>query len=340
MRRHRWLYWIKVLAGVALVVILFQKINQRDSILAILRVVDWMKVGICAALVIPNISVAYLKWHYLLKKRFNDVSRREVFGSLLFGYTLGLITPGRLGELGRGLFFQDKDRLTITGLNVLDKVASQVVIITLGGFALLYMLVTGQGAWHFSNAIWIFSIGVALLLGLWMIVLNPRLIQKLTRRLQARFSAASKLRSLIAAFDNLSFQDSAVVLGLSLLWYLLIIFQYHIVVSAFTDVSVGESYLAVSAMLLIKTLLPFTFGDLGIREGVAMYFYSRFSIPEAAVFNASLLIFLFNLLLPALCGIYYVFQLKETMVESPEPLDEPAEEILSQPFSGGKWPLR
>ena len=67
----------------------------------------------------------------------------------------------------------------------------------------------------------------------------------------------------------------------------------------------------VSAMLFVKTLLPVTFGDLGIREGIAVFFYGFFAVSEAAVFNASLLIFVLNFLLPALLGTFYLFKLRE-----------------------------
>jgi uncharacterized membrane protein YbhN (UPF0104 family) len=58
-------------------------------------------------------------------------------------------------------------------------------------------------------------------------------------------------------------------------------------------------------------LLPVTFGDLGVREGAAVFFYGLFNVPEAAVFNTALLIFLINFLLPALSGSVYLFKLRE-----------------------------
>ncbi|NIV10212.1 MAG: hypothetical protein GWN62_02575, partial [Aliifodinibius sp.] len=66
------------------------------------------------------------KWRYLLRIRFSDISNRETFNSLLFGITLGMVTPGNLGELGRGLFFQDKSKTVITGLTVVDKLSNML----------------------------------------------------------------------------------------------------------------------------------------------------------------------------------------------------------------------
>ncbi len=310
MKNHRWIYWLKLLAGIILIFILYQKINRREPILEAFRVTDWSNIALCIGLLIPNIGLAFLKWRYLLKNRFANVSNREVFGSLMFGYTLGLITPGRIGELGRGLFFTDKNKLTVTGLNLLDKAANQIIVFTLGGAALGLMLIQRKLG-EISHPRLLFVGSLAVLLVLWLVMLNPRRIRALLHRFSRRFSPRSKIHAFIAALDHVTLKDSLAVLALSFTWIMVITVQYHILVLAFTPVSWWDSLEAVSAVLFVKTFLPFTFGDLGVREGVAIYFYSRFGISSAAVFNASLLVFLINFLAPALCGVYYLFQVRE-----------------------------
>ena len=310
MKNNRWIYWLKLLAGIVLLIVLYRKISQRDSIIEAFQVTDWFNIFLCALLLIPNIFLAFLKWFYLLKNRFENVSAKETFGSLLFGYTLGLMTPGRLGELGRGLFFTNRNKFTVTGLNLLDKFANQIVFFTLGGTAIT-LLVFNHQILEINQVLPWMGAGWLIILSLWFLVLNPFLVRKLLQRLNRRFSGESQIQALIAAYDKITFKDSVVVLGLSLLWVFVITYQYHILVLAFTGVSLWDSFQAVNATLLIKTLLPFTFGDLGIREGVAVFFYSQFRVSSAAVFNASLLVFLINFLIPAVSGIYYVFQLRE-----------------------------
>jgi uncharacterized protein (TIRG00374 family) len=310
MKNNRWIYWLKLFAGIVLLIILYQKINRRESILEAFLVTDWLNIVFCGLLLIPNVFLAFLKWRYLLKNRFSGVSDREAFGSLLFGYTLGLITPGRLGELGRGLFFTNKNKLTVTGLNILDKLANQVIFFTLGGVALT-LFVFQQSIWDAQQALPLLLTGGMLILIVWMLILSPARVKKILQKISRKSAPGAKIHALITAYDFITLKDIIVVLGLSLLWTLVIIVQYHILVLAFTKVSLWESLLAVSAILLVKTLLPFTFGDLGIREGVAIFFYSLFQVSASGVFNASLLVFLINFLTPAVSGIYYVFQLRE-----------------------------
>ncbi|NIV04357.1 MAG: hypothetical protein GWN16_13725, partial [Calditrichae bacterium] len=123
---------------------------------------------------------------------------------------------------------------------------------------------------------------------LWVVILNPTSVKVILAKLSARRPPNSKIRALITAFDNFTFKDSIRILGLSFLWIMVIALQYHVLVLAFTDVYFWESLQAVTATLFVKTLLPFTFGDLGIREGIAIFFYSQFQVSSVAVFNASL----------------------------------------------------
>ncbi len=310
MTKHKWIYWVKLITGILIVAFLYREVNRRESIIQALQNTDLVNVLICLLLLIPNIFLAYLKWRYLLKHRYPDTPSREVFGSLMFGYTLGLVTPGRLGELGRGLFFQGKDRLVITGLNVLDKAANQVVVFTLGGTALALMIAQKQ-LFHLTFPAALLGAGAVLIALFWLILLNPGRVRRLLAGFRKRLRPESKLGVMLSAYDHLTRKDTLIVLLLTGLWFLVILFQYHVLVRAFTDVSFLQSWQAVSATLFVKTLLPLTFGDLGIRESVSVYFYSQFAVSQAAVFNASLLIFLINFLLPALSGIYYVFQLRE-----------------------------
>ncbi len=91
---------------------------------------------------------------------------------------------------------------------------------------------------------------------------------------------------------------------LSGLFYICYIIQYALLVSAFS----GNLYLlkymwAGSLLFFIKTFIPpLTYGDLGIREGVSVYFITKLGESAASGLNASLFLFIINLLIPSLAG--------------------------------------
>ena len=208
MKKNRWIYWIKIIAGIALVIFLYQKINERESIVEAFRLASWKNICIGFLLVIPNLYIAYLKWRFILKKRFDDIKRGDVFGSLLLGYTLGLITPGRLGELARSIFFQDRNRTHITGLNLLDKAANQVIIFTLGMLSLV-VFVFAEGLWisdpttsRFIMSLSLTILGLLVILFMWLVILNPAVTRRVLFRLSSRLPQDSKIRIMLNAFQN------------------------------------------------------------------------------------------------------------------------------------------
>ena len=62
-----------------------------------------------------------LKWHGLLKSEFPETSISLSARSLLGGFSLSIMTPGRLGELGRTLFLPPNRSSNAFILNCVDR---------------------------------------------------------------------------------------------------------------------------------------------------------------------------------------------------------------------------
>ena len=93
-----------------------------------------------------GIVVQIVKWKRLLSCRRSGVSWREALESLLVGFGLGVLSPGRLGELGRGAFAKKEERLPLTGMAVLDRATSAAVTWIAGGMA-AWMLAPSWRGW-------------------------------------------------------------------------------------------------------------------------------------------------------------------------------------------------
>lgn len=302
-----WIYWLKIIVGVLLLVVIYQKINQQESVFAVLSGTDLVSILICAALVIPHFTIAFIKWRYLLRIGFPAISNKETFGSLLFGITLGTVSPGNIGELGRGLFFQNKNKLIITGLTVIDKLANMLAFTTLG-FISISLFILNQLKWESGLAVSTIIPGALLLLSLWIILMKKAWMKWLFQKVEKIFPENPNLRAFMAAFKYLKYRDVLVVLTLTFAWIFIITLQYHVLILGFTDVPLGHSIQAVMAALFTKMLLPFTLGGLGIREGATVFYFSLFNVSSAAAFNTSLIIFLINFMVPGIVGFYYVLR--------------------------------
>jgi uncharacterized membrane protein YbhN (UPF0104 family) len=95
--------------------------------------VRWQKVwdAICGAdltllawtcvLWIPTQYLQFIKWDLLARDAGDDVSRRDIHRGYWVGFTLGLVTPGRIGQYGRGLALHNCSLSRATGLTVLER---------------------------------------------------------------------------------------------------------------------------------------------------------------------------------------------------------------------------
>jgi len=56
-------------------------------------------------------------------------------------------------------------------------------------------------------------------------------------------------------------------------------------------------------VMFVKTIIPpVSMGELGIREGASVYFLTQMGEAASVGFNASIMLFIINLLIPALIG--------------------------------------
>ena len=199
--------------------------------------------------------------------------------------------------------------MLVTGLNILDKMYGMVIFITLG-FISLFIIIVTQFQWSPYIVFPITIIGLVFLLVIWILLLNPHFARSFSDFLKRRFTVPVKIIDVFSCLNGLERKHSLVMSLLGFIWFLVIFSQYHIVILAFENVSLFSSYLAVSAILFTKIILPVSFADLGIREGASVFYYTLYNVSNAAAFNSALLIFVINFLIPAFVGSIAVFRLR------------------------------
>lgn len=307
-RRLKYIWFLKLLVGLLLLYFLYRNIYQKHRLVEVFSSASLKYLLLGFLFLFANFFVQFIKWRYILQTHDRHIPNSLVIKSLLFGVTLGFITPGNLGELARALYFKNYNRLVITGLNVVDKVSGILIFTTIGLFSLNYLFIS-----HFNWESWV---GISLtmfnflvLLILWVLALNPQWLSKLFEKLNWRTDKFQWLKNLFLGVQHLRRRDSLIILTLSVIWLIVIIIQYHVIILAFEKVNFTQSFLAVSAALFTKVVLPISIGDLGIREGATVYYYSLFAVSHTAAFNTALLIFIINFFVPAIIGSYFVFSL-------------------------------
>ena len=120
------------------------------------------------------------------------------------------------------------------------------------------------------------------------------------------------IRRAVGAFAQIPQEESVTLLLLSGVRYVVFSAQFVLLARAVAPTAPWlELCIGVALIFFAKSAIPqVTLGDLGVREGAAVYFLGNVGMGQAAALDASLALFGLNLLLPALVGVPLLLQLR------------------------------
>ena len=110
------------------------------------------------ACVAAMLTARWVRWHRLLAAGGVNASRRDSAQWLLGGFTLSVVTPGRIGEWGRCVFAVPSDRPAVLLLNAIDRALDMWALgscAVIGAFAVAprpYECLPSASGWRFSRS--------------------------------------------------------------------------------------------------------------------------------------------------------------------------------------------
>ena len=242
------------------------------------------RLGQAACMAVVGLFVQAEKWRVLLVHLIPKATRKEALVSLLAGMGLGLFTPGRVGELGRGLLFSSK-RGKIALLTAADRGISMAITVLFGSlsFALLEMHYLSLACFS------LFLVGIGTIL----FVRNGNTM---------RFRLLEKV---VAVFPLVPQRAWLVSILWAVLFNCIFFVQFSLLLSGNEEEALGASVLA-PAIFAVKSLMPISFFDVGIREGAAVWLFTKRGLNPLPAFNAALGMFVLNVAVPGAVGWYFV----------------------------------
>ena len=283
----------------ALILYSIVSLIQWQNVLLAFQSADRRFILMAVFLLVFNLSVRTLKWHTMLRSVKETPTFTEAFGSVMLGISLGSFTPGELGDFaGRALHITDAKRSHLVGLTLLDKLQIFVVTSCAGGVSLTCLAFDNPYLCTFL------SIVILLLSGVFMMRLE--IIATLGQRLNTSFLKRPWLSRVLDGCQLLTPRQLLSTALYTLLFHGVLILQMYCLLNAFSTISFLHAFIGTSAMMFVKSLLPISIGDLGVREAGSIYFFSLYSISQAAALNASLMLFFINIFVPSLMGTYFI----------------------------------
>ncbi len=253
-----------------------------------------------------NIFFEFLRYFVLMKSLSSPPTLKEIISSHFIGYTLGFVTPGSIGTLGKGFFFQNHGKISPSAIVTMDKMIGMLSTY-LGGFiSLLILSAFFNLELPVKSDLISLAAMVMILIFLWMIFLPGKVLSVLERFLPEQSKIKTITLQFRQTFHNIQKKTIFISMIISILWIVIITFEYHSFISVFGVADLHYSILFIPLMLMLKLLAPIAVGDLGLREGILIYLYGLISFPAEFVLAGSLLIFLLNVVFPALLGLIFL----------------------------------
>lgn len=302
MKKGHWLLLFKLVVTVVLLAMLFRKMDIH-RLLDVLNNVDPLCFGAAVLLLVPNLLSTFACWSYVITIAGVQLSPKIIFESLLVGYTFAFITPGGVGESGRGVYFKGENVFHMVGLSFVQKFYSLLVTLILGALGLII---------YFFD---LRALAVALvLLAILAVSCSPRLVGKTLYRLVPYVPFyREEMKVFLEKMKGFYSRKALVLLCLSLCFHAVFFTQFYILLRAFgADLNFFHVVMIVAIIFMLKALVPIAIADLGIREGLSLYFFTQapfFLKPEIA-FNASFLLFVINILIPSITGLFFVHRIE------------------------------
>ncbi|MFQ3581368.1 MAG: lysylphosphatidylglycerol synthase transmembrane domain-containing protein [Chloracidobacterium sp.] len=259
------------------------------------RDADWRWIGAALGLGGAMLVIRAAKWRWLLMRVRAETSRLTASRSLLCGMALGLVTPGRVGELGRAAFLPPGMRTAAAGLFLIDRATD---VAALGAAACFGTLAVAPPDWRWPLA----AAGCSALLLVFTLPVG------LPALLAARYLPAwlrERLYPAAAALKRLRHRDIAANLIAAVLLTGLDVVSLYVLARAFEPV--GFAVIAFAfPWILLSNLIPITPAGIGVREGTAAVILHAHGVGVPTAVNASLLLFAINTLAPALVGLAWM----------------------------------
>lgn len=267
---------------------------------------------IVSFLMFLNWFLEALKWRYMISK-IEKVSIYTSLKAIFAGITVSSFTPNRVGEYGGRVFYLQKaDRLNGVIITFIGSMSQLLITILFGSISFIILSELLFESKIFFSAISKFKFLVFLLLFLFNVFIFYFFYN--VSSFISFFNLnkyLNRFKQYIQTFTIYNASELTNILLFSFLRYIVFSIQFLILLNVFEiDSSTFHSMLSVMLIFLFVSIIPtIVVAEIGVRGSVAIYVFSLFTINSIGVFSSTLLLWIINLVIPSLIGIYFVFNL-------------------------------
>ncbi len=313
---------LKILLGVALIWLFYHQLQLGN--LKSLQAIDrsnsfYILLGLTLLFMPLNWILEAIKWKYMLSDVLS-VSRRGALIQVLKGITVGIMTPGRLGDYGGRLIHLDKSNhkhalaATFTG-----SMAQNIIQFSIGAVC-LYFFVNRLELLHFE----MIFMPIILLAGMLCMLIALFFYPSQILKWMARIPWLKNYDWLQEMGVSVNYSTTKLfkLLGLAFFRYLTYTIQYILILNALdVEMHLPQMVEAIGVIYFFQSLLPLppVLNWLG-RGEIAVLVLGQFNISAIYALICTYLLWFINLGIPALIGYVLIlsggYHLKHTEIKT------------------------
>lgn len=261
--------------------------------------------------VVANWGSEVLKWKFLYS-RIYGISKVQALKGVLSGCAISIWMPNRTGDyLGRIMFLPGRYYGKAVVASVFGNLVQLFVTVLAGFLALMFL---GLVFLPNDSALILGLVSGPFLIVLLGVCFYPVLFVKLAPYKVKNFP----IRKYLLVLVKYDIRDRLKIIGFSMLRYGFFLLQYVLLLWAFqVEITFMQAIAGVSLVFLVQSVIPsFALMEAGVRGAASLYFIGLFAGNETGILMASYGLWMFNLVVPALAGTYFIT--KEGIVASKE----------------------
>lgn len=256
--------------------------------------------GLLVLLMVVNWTVEAAKWKYATRF-FHVQDMMSSLRSVVTGVAFGIITPNRVGEFaGRVLMLPPSSRRDGLAAMTVCSLSQLTVTVFFGCLLIPFFPWVSIGFQPHSSLLSLKWVGLSLAPVAVLLFLMGGNIARLL--LNIRLFPA--LREYVLRLASTTSRELFSLLAASTARYLVFIVQFHLAfVATGLDISITESFISVSMLYAITTIIPTTtLAELGIRCSASLIFVGAFCNYPSQILVSSFLLWAINVAVPSLVG--------------------------------------
>ena len=283
--KNRYFYFVKIIITSIILYFIFKNINFHQLYLSFTE----LKLSYILLIIVTagiKIFIEYINWGHFLKinPEYNP-KKSEIFSSHMIGHALRFLIPGGHAVIGKMYFVKNEKKLSFMSIGI-EKFFQIWTNLLFASFAAIF---------YFRSKFILPTI-----LAFIFIIFLPFIIYLLKH--------LDRKKNLTIYFKQY-WKIIPRIFVMQISYMFLTIFQYFILLNNFVSFHFFSAIVSIP-LILFSNLIPITYAGLGLREKFAIEVLAKYNISSETAVSTSLTVFIFNVLLPAFIGLYYIIKRK------------------------------